>query len=361
VQLLREGRLAGGSDDEATLARPCDNNAPVLRPLDSGDGDASGEHAPLAEALAEVGRHVRDAVRAVAVTPEDHAVARIAGGDVVFGVDARADTVLVDALRTQCGARWPGRLVIEGFDDDVRIGEQADRGPWVYLADPVDGTRPWLAGKRSAWVLLGAGRDARTLDDLTVGAAVELPTARARLGRVAWATTADDRAHAVDDDLVDPSTEPTSATLQPRTSADLQRTFVTVARLAPGQKGEIGRWEDAVLAGLETYEDPWLCTGGQLMGLATGADAAVLDPRPRFGASLCAHPYDLAAIVVARAAGVIVEGLPPGPLDVPIATDFDVAWAGYANAAIAAELRDRMRRADADAATPPSPRRSTPG
>ena len=27
-------------------------------------------------------------------------------------------------------------------------------GPWRYLADPVDGTRPLLAGKRSAWVLL---------------------------------------------------------------------------------------------------------------------------------------------------------------------------------------------------------------
>lgn len=313
--------------------------------------------AALAAELAEVGREVRDAVLATTVTHADHQVTRTEGGDVVFGLDARAEVVLIDALQRRCGDRWPGRLVIEGFDHRVPIGhgEGEGDGGWVYLADPVDGTRPWLAGKRSAWVLLGAGHRAETLEDLTVGAAVELPTARSHVGLVAFATTtpitttattattAGDLT-AVDDDLTDPARPPHPRDLRPRESHDLERTFVTVARLAPGQKQRIGAWEDALLAGIETYEDPWLCSGGQLMGLASGADAAVLDPRPRFGTPLCAHPYDLAALVVARAAGVIVEALPPGPLDVPIATDVDVAWAGYANPAIAAELRARMAR-----------------
>src|SRR5258706_8807979 len=133
----------------------------------------------LARSLAAVGRAVRDAVLAVPSTLADSDVVRVEGGDAVFGVDARADVVLVDALRRHCGERWPGRLVMEGLDDPLVIG--AGGGEWVYLADPVDGTRPWLAGKRSAWVLLGAGRRARTLEDLEVGAAVELPTNRARL------------------------------------------------------------------------------------------------------------------------------------------------------------------------------------
>jgi len=308
--------------------------------------DDADELEALAAALAEVGRDVRDAVRAVTLVAGDHAVARTEGGDVVFGIDARADEVLVAALRRRCGDRWPGELVIEGFHERLPVGDPG--GTWVYLADPIDGTRPWLAGKRSAWVLLGAGRDARTLDDLEVGAAVELPTRRARLALVAWAASTDRPPHAVDDVLAEPkSTAPAPSrpiTLTPRRGGDLERTFVTVARLSPGQKGVIGAWEDAVLEGLETYEDPWLCSGGQLMGLASGADAAVLDPRPLFGAVLCAHPYDLAAIVVARAAGVIVEAIPPGPLDtVPLTTDHDVAWAGYANDAIAATIRDRLR------------------
>src|SRR3954468_17068093 len=138
----------------------------------------------LGAALAEVGRDVRDAVLAVPSTAADAGVVRVAGGDAVFGVDARADVVLLESLRRRCGLRWPGVGVVRGFGEPAVVG---DGGEWVYLADPVDGTRPWLAGKRSAWVLLGAGRGAETLEDLEVGAAVELPTPRARLARVAWA------------------------------------------------------------------------------------------------------------------------------------------------------------------------------
>ena len=291
----------------------------------------------LARALAAVGREVRDAVLAVPATAADADVVRFEGGDVVFGLDARADVVLIDALQRHCGGRWPGRLVMEGLDTPAVIG--ADGGEWVYLADPVDGTRPWLAGKRSAWVLLGAGRQARTLEDLEVGAAVELPTARARLARVAWAARSG-AAEAEDDDLSG-QTPPRPVVLRSRPGIDLERAWVTVARFSPGQKEAIGRFEDALLGGLEVYEDPYLCSGGQLMGLASGADAAVLDPRPLFNSHFCAHPYDLAALVVARAAGVIVEALPPGPLDVPLDPTADVAWAGYANEEIARRLRPR--------------------
>jgi hypothetical protein len=42
---------------------------------------------------------------------------------------------------------------------------------------------------------------------------------------------------------------------------------------------------------------------------------------------------------VPRAAGCVVEALPPGPLAVPLDTDTPVAWAGYANPAIAERLR----------------------
>jgi hypothetical protein len=281
-----------------------------------------------------VGRTVRDAVLAGPRAPSDAEVSRVAGGDEVFGVDARADQVLLTGLVERCGDRWPGRLIMEGLDEPAASPIAA--GPWVYLADPVDGTRPWLAGKRSAWVLLGAGRQAATLEDLEVGAAVELPTERARWARVAWAIAT--TTWAEDQDLAGLEA-PRRVALRPRPDAGLRRAWVTVARFSPGQKGAIGAWEDELLAGLEVYEDPYLCSGGQLMGLASGQDAAVLDPRPLFGAALCAHPYDLAALVVARSCGVVVEALPPGPLTVPLDPAADVAWAGYANTGVAAKLR----------------------
>jgi fructose-1,6-bisphosphatase/inositol monophosphatase family enzyme len=270
----------------------------------------------------------------------DHLVVRTEGGDDVYGIDARADEVLIDELRRRCGERWPGTLVIEGFDAPVPIG---DGGDWTYLADPVDGTRGLLAGLRSSWVLLGAGRGASTVADLSVAAAVEIPTPRAVLGRVA--ATGGGRLSVVDDRL-DGLASPTSAELVPRHGAELDRCFVTVVRLLPGGHGTIGRWADLVLDGWEVYDDLYPCTGGQLMAVADGSVAAVLDPRPLLHpGGFASHPYDLAAVAVARAAGVVVEALPGGALTAPIDTSTPVAWAAYANDEVAGLLRPRIAAA----------------
>jgi hypothetical protein len=267
----------------------------------------------LARVLAQVGRSVRDTLLATMRSPADGRVVRRAGGDDIYGLDDRADRVLVAELERQCG-RWPGRLIVEGAEEPLPIGDRS--GPWVYLADPVDGTRLWLSGKRSAWVLLGAGREATTLEGLEVGAAVELPTPRARLGLVAWAgrsggTTAED------DDLVTGG-RPSPHPLVPRAATDITRSYVSFPQYTPGTDGVVSRLEDRLLAGAKVFRDPSQCSGGLLMGLAGGADTAVLDARPLVDAHNAAHPYDLAAIVVARAAGVVVEALPPGPLEVAL-------------------------------------------
>ena len=306
-------------------------------------GDTGHDDAPweLTRRLMTVGRAVRDAVRNEIDTARDGKVLRHAGGDDVFGVDSRADRTLRDAM-VALGTTWSGSMVCEGFDDPLPIGDGT--GNWRFLVDPVDGTRGFLAGKRSAWVLIGAGRDATTLEDLEIGVAVEIPGRRAARGLVAGAVRGGG-VEAFDDDLISLADERTPVVLRPSRVIELDRCFVTVVRLLPGAHGPIGSFADRVLDGFEVYDDLAPCTGGQLMAIASGTEAAVLDPRPEFGHRLCAHPYDLAALVVAREAGVIVEGLRGGPLDVPIDTDTDVAWAGYANAAIADILRPRVAAA----------------
>jgi hypothetical protein len=295
------------------------------------------DHHPgdLADRLADVGRQVRDAVRGTR-TADDGRVVRTEGGDDVFGVDARADRVLIDGLHALGVA---GTAIVEGHGHPIALeGPPEPRGPWRILVDPVDGTRPYLAGKRSAWVLIGAGRRARTLEDLEVGVMVEIPTERAAWGAV-MAATIDGRLTIVDDDLVGAGpSRPREAA--PREGDDLHRAFVTVVRFAPGEHGPIGAWADHHLAGLEVYDDLAPCSASYLAGLVTGGDAAAFDPRPLFNpGGMAAHPYDLAALVVPRAAGCVVEALPPGPLAVPLDTDTPVAWAGYANPAIAERLR----------------------
>lgn len=293
----------------------------------------------LGRELAEVGRAVRDVVRSGRTT-SDGLVVRTEGGDDVYGIDARADEVLIDQLRRRCGERWPGGLVVEGFDHRVPIGGP---GPWTYLADPVDGTRGLLAGLRSAWVLLGAGEGATLLRDLDTAAVVEIPTARASLGSVAWTTVGGLRA--VDDDLVG-GAPPRPAVLEPRAGADLDRSFVTVVRLLPGGHGPIGEFADEVLDGWEVYDDLYPSSAGQLMAVAGGAAAAVIDPRPLLHpGGFATHPYDLAAWAVAAAAGVVIESLPAGPLRAPIDTDTPVPWAAFANESVAELLRPRIAEA----------------
>jgi fructose-1,6-bisphosphatase/inositol monophosphatase family enzyme len=303
--------------------------------------DHTNELQQLASALSAVGRRVRDAVGAGPRSGDEHVVAH-RGGDDVFGVDERAETALIGTMQADVAPRWPGMLTLEGFDEPISIGD--GQGPWRFLADPVDGSRPWLAGKRSAWVLLGAGREATTLDALEVSVCVELPTQRAAVGMVASAVRDGGPPTVVDDDLAG-SKPPRPTVLRPSRTPHLTRGFVTVARFAAGGKGAIGAWEDVLLAGVETYEDPYLCSGGQLIEVAAGRELAVLDPRPLVGGGFAAHPYDLAGWLVARQAGVIVEALPPGPLDYPLDTTTPCAWAAYANEAIASELSVRFRRA----------------
>lgn len=306
----------------------------------TGTDDAEDRFA-LARALVEVGRDVRRAVgdrRGAG----DGDVVRTAGGDDVFGVDARADEVLLDSIQRRCGARWPGSIVVEGFDEPIEVG--GGRGPWRYLADPVDGSRGWLWGKRSAYVLLGAGRDAEVLDDLEVGACVELPTARAALALSAAAV----RGHGVEafDDLVAVGGVARPVELAPLEGELQDHSFVTVASYAVGTMGRLGAWQDAVLDGLHVYDDPYICSGGLLVEVAAGRQAAVLDPRPAVvPGSMATHPYDLAAWLVAAEAGVVVECLDGTPLRVPLDTSTPVAWAAYANEDVAAELRARVAAA----------------
>lgn len=287
----------------------------------------------LARALTEVGVAVRDRLRR-ARSSRDGRVVRTEGGDDIFGIDARADDVLLERLGA-VAATWPGRLVIEGRDEAVTLG---GGGPWRYLVDPLDGTRPLLAGKRSGWVLIGAGREATTLEELEVSVAVEVPTWRAALGLVAWASSVG-QLEAVDHDLV-AGGPPRPATLRSRRDPAIDHGFVTVVRFAPGHGAAISAWADRHLASWTVFDDLVPCTACQMLGLASGSDVAVFDPRPQLApGTLAAHPYDLAGLWIPRAAGAVVESLPAGRLDVPLDVTTPVAWQGFASEAVAAQLR----------------------
>jgi hypothetical protein len=118
---------------------------------------------------------------------------------------------------------------------------------------------------------------------------------------------------------------------------------VAFGALGPVQRGKTHCWEDQ-----------YICTGGQFYELIAGHDRFIADLRPlmepllaRRGLALgiCVHPYDVASALVAEEAGVLLTDALGNPLDAPLSVTGDVAWAGYANAAIRAQIEPLLLRA----------------
>jgi hypothetical protein len=61
--------------------------------------------------------------------------------------------------------------------------------------------------------------------------------------------------------------------------------------------------------------------------------------------ALCCHPYDICCALIAEESGVIVTDPYGRPLDAPLDVEAEVAWAGYANAAIRAQIEPLLQQA----------------
>ena len=97
-----------------------------------------------------------------------------AGGDVTFAIDAKAEELLETFLRE----RAPD---VAFYSEDAGLVVPAGTTPaWVLIVDPVDGTRPALAGLESCCVSVAAapyGEDV-TMGDVRIGCVVEIPSGR---------------------------------------------------------------------------------------------------------------------------------------------------------------------------------------
>jgi myo-inositol-1(or 4)-monophosphatase len=97
-----------------------------------------------------------------------------AGGDVTFAIDAHAE----ELLRSFLAEHAPD---VAFYSEDAGLVMPSGRKPsWVLVVDPVDGTRPALAGLESCCVSVAAapyGEDV-TMGDVTIGCVVEIPSGR---------------------------------------------------------------------------------------------------------------------------------------------------------------------------------------
>jgi fructose-1,6-bisphosphatase/inositol monophosphatase family enzyme len=294
------------------------------------------------------------------------AIADDAEGDTIYAVDRVSEERLIDFFAREIAPWAPLVLIAEGLPGGRvtlphGIGEADAR--WRVLVDPIDGTRGLMYQKRSAWILTGVAPNrgpATRLRDIALALQTEVPLVKQHLSDTLWALEGEG-AHA---ERFDRRTgEARSIHLKPSGADTIAHGFAMVARFFPGAREELAAIDEEIVRGAlgpvregkaHCFEDQYICSGGQLYELMAGHDRFVADLRPlmerhlaarglRLG--ICCHPYDLATELIAREAGVIVTDPAGAPLDAPLDVDADVAWVGYANAKVRAQVEPLLQAA----------------
>ena len=281
------------------------------------------------------------------------------GGDVVFAIDQFGEEELIDFVSREIAAHEPIVLVAEGLPEGKVVlpeGATEEQCRWRMIVDPIDGTRPIMFQKRSAWILTGvaANRGPETgLADIRLAVQTEIPLLKQHLGDQMWAIRGEG-AGAVQNNRL--TGESKSLELRPSAAETIRMGFSTICRFFPGVTDVLASINDELVrralgpsnsGGTLCFEDQYASTGGQIHGLLSGADRFVADLRPLMagiarqrGQALahCCHPYDICTALIAKELGVQITAVDGGMLDVPLDVETNVAWLGYANAAIRGEV-----------------------
>ncbi|MCI0390099.1 MAG: hypothetical protein MOB07_15215 [Acidobacteria bacterium] len=323
----------------------------------------------VAQRLATVGAIVRDHVlrELRRQSPESlSAVAFETAADKIYVIDRSVETVLLPALVEHLQPAVSFALICEGVNDEQPLafpeGTPIDECRARLIVDPIDGTRPIMYNKRSAWWLAGfaPNRGGETsLQDIDVAVQVEIPTTRAALADTLWAV----RGRGASGETTNLITgERRSFQPRPSGTTTITEGFASIFHPFPGGKEIFAAIEEELarelIGGLEAsktamFDDQYLATGGQLYELMMGRDRMLLDARgllyERFrsegnpGGHSC-HPYDLCTVLIAEEAGVLITDGRGHPLNAPLDTTTDVSWIGYANEAIRREVEPVLLR-----------------
>lgn len=325
--------------------------------------------AALLPALKRIHEEIRRDVVAACEAQASRELARVereGEGDTIYAVDRVGEERLVVLIAREIAVSTPVVLLAEGLPPAGIVlpeGRAASDASFRILMDPIDGTRGLMYQKRSGWILSAVAPnrgEATRLRDVLVAIQTEIPVLKQHLSDVLWAVRGEG-AHAERFDRLSGARRPLR--LQRSDATTIAHGFAMLARFFPGARDELAAIDEEIVAAAlgpvrpgkaHCFEDQYICTGGQLYELIAGHDRFVADLRPlmekvlkRRGLSLgiCCHPYDICTELIAREHGVIVTDAAGRPLDAPLDTTSDVAWAGYANEAIRAQVAPLLEAA----------------
>jgi hypothetical protein len=317
---------------------------------------------PALEAVLALQRSIRDHVLAAFRSAAADGLSEVVEdgeGDTLYAVDRVGEEALIESLEASAHALGGVLLIAEGIAGGRRalpLGTDEAKCRYRMLVDPIDGTRSIMYQKRSAWALTGVapnrGETTRA-SDIELAVQIEIPCSKQRVSDELVAVRGQGvRAERVELDSGARSPLP----LRPSRAPNIGHGYASIIRFFPGGRAELSALDDQLVHALlgppvpgkaQCFEDQYPSTGGQLYELMVGHDRFVADLRPLLGRKLatqgrpfgaCCHPYDLAALLIAQEAGIVVTDAAGQTLDFPLDLDTDVGWVGYANAALRARI-----------------------
>jgi myo-inositol-1(or 4)-monophosphatase len=259
-----------------------------------------------------------------------------AGGDVTFAIDEAAERTLEGFL----AERAPG---VAFYSEDRGLVEPGGAADTVLVVDPIDGTRPALAGLESCCVSVAAAplRDGVTMGEVSAACVVEIPS-----GAVFLAER--------EGGLVE------SPPVRLSANEEVGRMFWTYGfrgRPARPTTEVLGDLIDASSVGGASFDLGSVCF--DMVRIVTGGLDACVEPGPRLidarpelraefervggGAVLNNSPYDLAAatLVLEQAGGVVTDACGRSLHDRPLlgsGHEFQMSLVAAANAGLHAKL-----------------------
>ena len=322
----------------------------------------------LLQPLLELHGRIRDGI--VTATERQHiealaAVDRDTPGDTIYAIDVVAEEILT-RFAEALSREHAFVLVAEGLDGGRLTypdGDNEASADWCIIVDPIDGTRGLMYQKRSAWVLTGVAPNrglATSLRDIVLAVQTEIPLVKQHLSDQVWALKGEGAQARRFNRLTGESRQ---LTLRPSRATTIQHGYASIARFFPGVRDELAALDEAIVLGalgpcapgkVHCFEDQYASSGGQLYELAAGHDRFIADVRPLMRPLLAArglpppltcHPYDICTALIAEEHGVIVTDAYGQPLDAPLNVEAEVAWAGYANSDIRAQVEPLLQEA----------------
>jgi Inositol monophosphatase family len=324
----------------------------------------AGEFLPIIRALHE---RIRDAVVDACERSALESLSEIAKeeeGDTIYAVDKVSEDLIVEFFEQEIATQTSVVLIAEGLEAGQIVlprGTTEGDAEWRVIVDPIDGTRGLMYQKRSAWILTGVApnRGVETdLSDIEFAIQTEIPLVKQHLSDTIWAEC-DKGIMAERFNRI--TGERTDLVVRPSKVPTIAHGFASMSRFVPGVGVESTQiYEDIVRGALgevqtgkaQCFEDQYICTGGQIHGLMAGHDRFIADLRPLFERSLskdgfrlglCCHPYDLCTELIARELGVIVTDEYGQQLKARLAVGPDVAWVGYANEGVRAQIEPLLQ------------------